>query len=124
LKFVLEIGQDQECPVAPAVAATQVAQGEFVLGRGIGARMRFHRFGGKPKGVSEFEENAEWAIKSQENSLVSAGPGSGKTELLAQRAAYEMSFGSLPSYCSFPGTNRQVGKKLLRIFKEKAPFQF
>lgn len=34
------------------------------------------------------EENAEVAVKSDDNVLVIAGPGAGKTELLAQKASY------------------------------------
>ena len=34
------------------------------------------------------EENAEIAIREERNILVVAGPGAGKTELLAQKASY------------------------------------
>lgn len=34
------------------------------------------------------EPAAELAIKSEKNSVVLAGPGAGKTELLAQKASY------------------------------------
>ena len=41
-----------------------------------------------PVGLSELEEAAWGVILSDEHSLVTAGPGAGKTELLAQRACY------------------------------------
>lgn len=41
-----------------------------------------------PSGGLEMEENAELAIKEHKNVLVIAGPGAGKTELLAQKAGY------------------------------------
>ena len=34
------------------------------------------------------EENANAAVKARNNVLVIAGPGAGKTELLAQKASY------------------------------------
>lgn len=34
------------------------------------------------------EENANAAVKAKKNILVVAGPGAGKTELLAQKASY------------------------------------
>ena len=34
------------------------------------------------------EENADFAVKCEDNILVVAGPGAGKTELLAQKAGY------------------------------------
>lgn len=41
-------------------------------------------------GIS-LEENADFAVRSDKNLLVSAGPGSGKTEMLAQKAAFLLS---------------------------------
>lgn len=41
-----------------------------------------------PRGVSSLEETASDVVRSHENMLVVAGPGAGKTELLAQRACY------------------------------------
>lgn len=41
-----------------------------------------------PIGVDELEANAMTVVRSAENRSVIAGPGAGKTELLAQRAAY------------------------------------
>lgn len=41
-----------------------------------------------PKGVESLESAAEETVRSQGNTLVVAGPGAGKTELLAQRACF------------------------------------
>jgi len=49
-----------------------------------------------PIGVEELEENAMGVVRSTENRSVIAGPGAGKTELLAQRAAYLLQTGSSP----------------------------
>jgi len=42
----------------------------------------------QPSGISELEPNALDVVRSTNNRSVIAGPGSGKTELLAQRASY------------------------------------
>jgi superfamily I DNA/RNA helicase len=42
----------------------------------------------RPVGVSELEPLAEQVVRSTVNHLVVAGPGAGKTELLAQRASF------------------------------------
>jgi len=42
----------------------------------------------KPVGVGALEANALKVVRSADNRSVIAGPGAGKTELLAQRAAY------------------------------------
>lgn len=47
----------------------------------------------KPKDIDGLEPNADWAVRSTVNSLVFAGPGSGKTEMLAQRACYLLETG-------------------------------
>ncbi|MCI1912142.1 MAG: ATP-dependent helicase [Schleiferilactobacillus harbinensis] len=52
----------------------------------------------KPSSNIILEENASMVVKSQENFLVIAGPGSGKTELLAQRANFLLQMG----YCADP----------------------
>lgn len=49
-----------------------------------------------PIGVEELEENAMSVVRSTENRSVIAGPGAGKTELLAQRAAYLLQTGLSP----------------------------
>lgn len=49
----------------------------------------------KPEGIT-LEPAALTAVKSQENTLVIAGPGAGKTELLAQRACFLLQTGSCP----------------------------
>ena len=47
----------------------------------------------QPVGVEALEKNAMAVVCSTNNRLVVAGPGSGKTELLAQRAAYLLQCG-------------------------------
>ncbi|MEQ8279541.1 MAG: ATP-dependent helicase [Deltaproteobacteria bacterium] len=47
-----------------------------------------------PVGVDELESNAMTVVRSTENRSVIAGPGAGKTELLAQRAAYLLRTGA------------------------------
>jgi superfamily I DNA/RNA helicase len=42
----------------------------------------------RPTGIEELEPNALAVVRSNNNRSVIAGPGSGKTELLAQRASY------------------------------------
>src|ERR1035438_7657180 len=49
----------------------------------------------KPEGII-LEPSALTAVKSQENTLVIAGPGAGKTELLAQRACFLLQTGLCP----------------------------
>ena len=50
-----------------------------------------------PIGVQELEANAMSVVRSTENRSVIAGPGAGKTELLAQRAAYLLQTGASPT---------------------------
>ena len=50
-----------------------------------------------PIGVEKLEANAMSVVRSTENSSVIAGPGAGKTELLAQRAAYLLQTGASPT---------------------------
>ena len=49
-----------------------------------------------PIGVDALEANAETVVRSINNRSVIAGPGAGKTELLAQRAAYLLQTGTSP----------------------------
>jgi superfamily I DNA/RNA helicase len=49
-----------------------------------------------PIGVDALEANAFDVVRSTENRSVIAGPGAGKTELLAQRAAYLLQTGGSP----------------------------
>lgn len=49
-----------------------------------------------PRGVAELEKAAMAVVRSTENALVIAGPGAGKTELLAQRACYLLETGLCP----------------------------
>jgi superfamily I DNA/RNA helicase len=51
----------------------------------------------KPVGVDALEANALKVVRSADNRSVIAGPGAGKTELLAQRAAYLLQTGTAPS---------------------------
>lgn len=51
----------------------------------------------KPVGVQELEKNALIVVQSAKNRSVIAGPGAGKTELLAQRAAYLLQTGEAPA---------------------------
>ena len=63
-----------------------------------------------PAGIDELEPNAGAVVRSSENRLVVAGPGAGKTELLAQRANFLLETGR----CSPP-------KRILAIsFKRDA----
>jgi len=51
----------------------------------------------QPVGVRSLEANALEVVRSHENRSVIAGPGAGKTELLAQRAAYLLQTGASSS---------------------------
>lgn len=51
----------------------------------------------RPLGVSELEPNAWTALREQGCVAVVAGPGAGKTEFLAQRAAYLLQTGICPA---------------------------
>ncbi len=50
----------------------------------------------QPAGIAELEPNALAVVRSTNNRSVIAGPGSGKTELLAQRASYLLQCGVSP----------------------------
>jgi len=51
----------------------------------------------RPVGVESLEETADKVVRSMSNALVIAGPGAGKTELLAQRACYLLQTGTCPA---------------------------
>lgn len=51
----------------------------------------------QPVGVESLEDAAESAVRSNCNNIVVAGPGSGKTELLAQRADFLLRTGACPA---------------------------
>ena len=51
----------------------------------------------RPVGIDDLEAAAWQAVRSYENTVVIAGPGAGKTELLAQRACYLLQTGIVPS---------------------------
>lgn len=50
----------------------------------------------RPRGVQSLEPAAYAAVRDDRNSIVVAGPGAGKTELLAQRASYLLETRSCP----------------------------
>ena len=50
-----------------------------------------------PVGVDSLEPNALTVVRSSEHCSVLAGPGAGKTELLAQRAAFLLQTGASPA---------------------------
>lgn len=50
-----------------------------------------------PVGVKSLEKNALEVVRSEDNRSIIAGPGAGKTELLAQRAAYLLQTGMAPA---------------------------
>jgi DNA helicase II / ATP-dependent DNA helicase PcrA len=49
-----------------------------------------------PVDVEDLEPRADLVVRSQKNTLVVAGPGAGKTELLAQRASFLLDTGRCP----------------------------
>lgn len=51
----------------------------------------------QPEGIKSLEPAAERSVKRLSNTLVVAGPGAGKTELLAQRACYLLKAGLCPA---------------------------
>lgn len=51
----------------------------------------------RPEGIKRLEPPADRAVKAITNTLVVAGPGAGKTELLAQRACYLLKTGLCPA---------------------------
>jgi superfamily I DNA/RNA helicase len=59
-------------------------------------RRRIHPKDWQPVGVDALEDNALDVVRSTNNRSVIAGPGSGKTELLAQRACYLLQCGVAP----------------------------
>lgn len=50
----------------------------------------------RPQGIDELESNAWLALKQVGSTSVTAGPGAGKTEFLAQKAAYLLETGLCP----------------------------
>ncbi len=60
-------------------------------------RFRISAADWRPIGVDSLEENADIVVRSTDNRSVIAGPGAGKTELLAQRAAFLLQTGASPS---------------------------
>lgn len=59
--------------------------------------MRFvHPNDWRPQGVDDLEPAAWDAVRDTNSALVVAGPGAGKTELLAQRASYLLETGTCP----------------------------
>ncbi len=58
---------------------------------------RIHPDDWQPVGVTELETNASTVVGSSRHYAVLAGPGAGKTELLAQRAAFLLQTGASPA---------------------------
>src|ERR1700694_318811 len=52
----------------------------------------------QPVGIQQLEPDADQAVRALSNTLVVAGPGAGKTELLAQRACFLLQ----TRLCAFP----------------------
>ena len=50
----------------------------------------------QPQGIDDLEPNAWQALRRRESISVIAGPGAGKTEFLAQKAAYLLETGLCP----------------------------
>ncbi|MGX9176266.1 UvrD-helicase domain-containing protein [Mesorhizobium sp. BHbdii] len=50
----------------------------------------------KPVGIDGLEDSAFAAVRARDNTLVTAGPGAGKTELLGQRGVFLMQTGMCP----------------------------
>lgn len=50
----------------------------------------------RPVGIADLEPAADEAVRAEANTLVTAGPGAGKTELLAQRACFLLQTGKCP----------------------------
>ncbi|MES0058371.1 ATP-dependent helicase [Mesorhizobium sp. M0041] len=74
-----------------------------------------------PVGVEELEENAMRAVKASGNTLVTAGPGAGKTELLGQRGVFLLETG----VCPFPrrvlaiSFKRDAARNLRQRFEQR-----
>ncbi len=51
----------------------------------------------RPRGITDLEPNAWHVLRRQGSTCVVAGPGAGKTEFLAQRAAYLLETGACPA---------------------------
>lgn len=51
----------------------------------------------RPRGIADLEPNAWHVLRRHGNTCVVAGPGAGKTEFLAQRAAYLLETGACPA---------------------------
>jgi superfamily I DNA/RNA helicase len=74
-----------------------------------------------PVGVDELEDNAMEAVKASGNTLVTAGPGAGKTELLGQRGVFLLETGT----CPFPrrvlaiSFKRDAARNLQRRFEQR-----
>jgi DNA helicase-2/ATP-dependent DNA helicase PcrA len=79
-----------------------------------------------PVDVDSLEPTAEEVVRSSKNILVVAGPGAGKTELLAQRACYLLATGSCPAprrilAISFKrDAAKNLGERVRKRFGERA----
>jgi len=74
-----------------------------------------------PAGVDSLEEAADVVVRSNQNTLVVAGPGAGKTELLAQRASYLLDTGTClsPNRILAISFKRDAAKNLGERVKER-----
>lgn len=74
-----------------------------------------------PIGVSSLEDAALDAVRATTNTLVVAGPGSGKTELLAQRACYLLQTGicPLPRQILAISFKRDAARNLMERVKQR-----
>ena len=75
----------------------------------------------KPSGIESLEPAADLAVRSDESRLVVAGPGAGKTELLAQRACYLLQTGicNAPHRILAISFKRDAAENLRRRVKER-----
>ncbi|WP_052725996.1 UvrD-helicase domain-containing protein [Xenorhabdus bovienii] len=76
-----------------------------------------------PQGIYELEHNAWLALKRLESTSVIAGPGAGKTEFLAQKAAYLLETGLCPANKKILAISfkTDAAKNLADRVKERCP---
>ncbi|MGY0217214.1 UvrD-helicase domain-containing protein [Endozoicomonadaceae bacterium StTr2] len=80
----------------------------------------------QPKGIDSFESNAWIALRRQGSTSVVAGPGAGKTEFLAQKAAYLLETGLCPPNKKILAISfkTDAAKNLADRVKERCPEEF
>ncbi len=76
-----------------------------------------------PKGIANLEPAAWDALRHNGSSFVTAGPGAGKTEFLAQRADYLLSTGVCPSPCKILAISfkRDAARNLAQRVEQRRP---